>query len=77
MTLLIHLVVLVLVFCLLYWLITLVVTIVPPPMQNPVRVVLLVSLVLIAISYLLGEAGLWGDWGAGYHGPHVVHGPLY
>jgi hypothetical protein len=67
MTLLIHLVVLVLVFALAYWLIVTVCSVLPPPMQNVVRVVLLVLLCLIAISYLLGEAGLWGDWGYGYH----------
>ena len=66
MSLLIHLIVLVIVFGLLYWLITLVCSVLPPPMQNVVRVVCLVLLAFIAISYLLGEAGVWGDWGYGY-----------
>ena len=67
MDLLIHLVVLVLVFALLYWLIVLVCGVLPNPPANAVRVVLLVLLCLVAISYLTGEAGLWGTWGLGYH----------
>ena len=65
-TFLMHLVALVIIFGLLYWLITLVCSIIPAPVQAPIRVILLVILVLIAISVLTGELGVWGDWGMGY-----------
>ena len=61
----VHILVLCLVLGLLYWLVTLVVGVLPPPMQQIARVVLTILLVLIAISVLLGESGLW-VWG-GYH----------
>ena len=58
-----------LIFCLLlglgYWLVTLVVGVLPPPVAPIARVLLLVLLVLIAISALLGETGYLGGWG--YH----------
>jgi hypothetical protein len=63
----VHILILCLVFGLLYWLVGLVASVLPPPIAGPVRVILLVLLVLIAISFLLGEVGLWGDWGYGHH----------
>lgn len=62
----VHLLVLVLVFGLLYWIATLVIALLPPPIAGIARVILMVLLALIAISFLLGEVGLWGDWGYGY-----------
>ena len=61
----VHLIVMCLVLGLLFWLVTLVVGILPPPMQVPARAILTVLLILIAISVLLGESGLW-SW-SGYH----------
>ena len=62
----VHLLVLCLILGLAYWLVTLVVGVLPPPVAPVARVILLVLLVLIAISVLLGESGIWG-WGGNYH----------
>ena len=63
----IHILVLCLVMGLAYWLVTLVVGVLPPPVAPIARVILLVLLVFIAISVLLGETGMW-NWGSlGYH----------
>lgn len=61
----IELVVAILVFGLLYWLITLVVAATPAPMKTPVNLALTILLVLLAILFLLGIIGVWGTWG--YH----------
>jgi hypothetical protein len=37
------------------------------PVKSLVRVLLLGLLVLFAISFLLGDLGMWGTWGWGYH----------
>lgn len=63
----VHLLVLILVFGLLYWVVSLIISMLPPPIAGIARVILLVLMALIAISFLLGEVGLWGDWGWGYH----------
>jgi hypothetical protein len=55
----VHLLVLCLVFGLAYWLVTLVVGILPAPVAKAAQVILLVLLCLIAISILLGEAGFY------------------
>jgi hypothetical protein len=67
-----------LVFCLVlglaYWMVTLVVSIIPAPMQNPARVILLILLCLIAISILLGMGGIYDapwTYGAHRHGVFV------
>ena len=60
----VHIVILVLVFSLLYWIVTLLP--IPAPMGPIVRNILLILLALGAILFLLGEIGLWGNWG--YHG---------
>jgi hypothetical protein len=62
--LLIHILVFCLVFGLLYWVVVLVVGILPAPVQNPVRVILFIILALLAISFILSEAGFIGDYGA-------------
>jgi hypothetical protein len=66
MGLLIHLLIACLFFGVLYWIITLVVSILPSPIAPVARVVLLVVLALIALSFLLGEVGLvdvpWGRY---------------
>jgi hypothetical protein len=69
-SLFVHLLILALVFGLLYWLVTLVVGILPPPVAGIARVILLVLLVLIAILFLLGEVGILGDydWSYRHHG---------
>jgi hypothetical protein len=61
MDLLIHLLILCLVIGIVYWLITLVVSVLPPPIANAARVVLLCILGLMAIGVLLGETGLYGS----------------
>jgi heme A synthase len=72
----VHLLCAILVFALLYWLVILVVGILPPetkpPIRNAIRAVLLILLILIAICFVLGEVGMWGTWGYGYHSG-VVH----
>jgi hypothetical protein len=62
MDLLIHLLILCLVGALLYWLITLITGILPAPVANVARVVLLCILGLLAIGVLLGDAGLYSSW---------------
>jgi hypothetical protein len=59
----VHVLVLVLVFALLYWIVTLVTGLLPPPIAGTVRVILLVLLALLAIAVLCGDLGVWGDWG--------------
>lgn len=68
----VHLIVLCLVFALLYWVVTLICGVLPPPIQAPLRVALLILLALIALSFLLGEAGVWGTWGYGYSSHHGI-----
>jgi hypothetical protein len=68
----VHILCLVLVGALFYWLVTLLVGLLPAPIANPVRVILLILLILIAICFILGEVGLWGTWGYGYT-YHPVH----
>lgn len=55
-----------LVFGLLYYLVTLVAGVLPPPVAAPARVVLLVLLCLIAICVLLDTTGVL-DVGLGLH----------
>ena len=73
---LIQLVCAVLVFVVLYWVINLVCSLPGPGPASPpgpassrqtLRIVLLLILALFALSFLLGEAGMWGTWGYGYH----------
>ncbi len=59
-SLLVTLVVLCLVFGLLYWIITLVGNILPPPIRNIATTLMLVLLALIAIWCLLDLTGLLG-----------------
>jgi hypothetical protein len=63
----VHVLIWALVFALLYWIVTLICSVLPAPMANTARVILLVLLALIALTFLLGEFGLWGEWGFGYH----------
>jgi hypothetical protein len=64
LTLLVHLLVLCLVGAILYWVIMLVVGILPPPIAPIARVILLVLLALIAIGVLLGDVGVVDtNWG--------------
>jgi hypothetical protein len=71
--LLVHLFVAVLIFLLLYWGIVSLCAIIPSPgppalpIQAIVRVFLILLLIVLAISFLTGEAGWWGDWGWAYH----------
>ena len=68
MDLLLHLIVLCLVGGLLYWVITLVAGVLPPPIANVARVVMLVVLALVAISLLFGEVGFYDtSWGLYRH----------
>lgn len=59
----------ILVFSLLYWCVTLVVDLVPPPIRPKARAVLLILLCLIAICCLLGSIGLWNAPWAFSHRP--------
>lgn len=54
------LIVLCVVFSLLYWLITLVGNLLPPPIKQPVSTLLLILLVLMAICCLLDLVGIFG-----------------
>jgi hypothetical protein len=68
MDLLLHLLVLFCVFGLLYWIVTLVAGVLPPPIANVARVVMLVVLALVAISLLFGEVGFYDtSWGLYRH----------
>ena len=64
--LLVHVLILALVAGLVYWIVTLVAGLLPPPIGNVVRVVALVLLAIAVIGWLLGEAGLgvrhWHRW---------------
>jgi hypothetical protein len=71
--LLVHVLILAVAFAVLYWVIGLICSIMPPPIASIARVILLVLLALIALSLLLGEVGMWGDWGLGYRGVHHPH----
>jgi len=61
--LLVQVLVFAIVFAILFWIVGLIASLLPQPMQNIVRVLCLVILGLFALSFLLGELGLWGDWG--------------
>jgi hypothetical protein len=66
MGLLVHLLILVLVFGILAWLVQLIAGVLPANLAQPVRVILFCILGLVAISVLLGDAGLyaapWRSW---------------
>ncbi len=63
----VHLLVLVLVFILLYWVVKLLASIAPTPIAKQVEVVLTILLALMAIAFLLGDFGYWGTWGLHRH----------
>ena len=63
LSLFVHLLVFLLVFALLYWIVVLVCGVLPAPVQNVARTILLAMLALIAVLLLLGEFGVWGSWG--------------
>ena len=65
----VHLLILCLVLGLLYWIVTLVVSVLPPPIAQPARVILLILLALIALGVLLGEVGIY-DTSWGWYGHH-------
>jgi hypothetical protein len=65
----VHLLILCLVGGLLYWLVTLIVGVLPPPIATVARTILLVLLLLIAIGFLLGEVGVY-DTSWGWYGHH-------
>jgi hypothetical protein len=65
--LLLHLLVVCLVLGLLWWAANAVVGLLPAPVGNVARVILIVLAVLILVGWLLGEVGDWGDWGYGHH----------
>jgi hypothetical protein len=68
MDLFLHLLILCLVFGLLYWIVTLVAGVLPPPIANVARTVLLILLALVALSVLLGEVGIYDtSWGLYRH----------
>jgi hypothetical protein len=59
--LLIHLLILCLVFGLFYWIIMMIVGLLPTNIRQPAQVILLILLALIALSVLLGEVGIGWD----------------
>jgi hypothetical protein len=61
--LLLQILVFAIVFAVLYWIVGLIASLLPAPIGNVVRVLCLVILGLLALSFLLGEFGIWGDWG--------------
>jgi hypothetical protein len=64
-----HIIIAAIVFSLLLWFVNLVTSlpILVEPVKSLVRVLLIGLLVLFAISFLLGDLGMWGTWGWGYH----------
>lgn len=67
----VHLIILLLVGSILYWMAGKLAVLAPAPVQAKVLAALYVLLGCLAIMFLLGEVGLWGTWGWGYHGGHV------
>ena len=67
MDLLVDLFLFTLIFAILYWMITLVVSRLPKPIADTARVVFLCVLGLIAISALLGEIGYMPHVGLPHH----------
>ncbi len=61
LSILVTLVVLCIVFSLMYWIITLVGNVLPPPMKRPITTLLFVLLALIAIGCLLDLVGVFGS----------------
>lgn len=59
---LIGLLILCIVVGLVYWAVMAIVGLLPAPIGNIVRVVALILMVLVVISFLLGETGLGGSW---------------
>jgi hypothetical protein len=65
----VHILAFCLCFGLLYWIVTLISGTIPPPAQATARAVMLVLLALLALSFLLGEFGIFGpvSWGYSRH----------
>jgi hypothetical protein len=65
----VHIIIAVLVFSLFYWMVQLITSVpgIPEPMRATLRVVFLILLCLMAILFLLGDLGMIGTWGWGYH----------
>jgi hypothetical protein len=63
----VHVIVLACVFLLMVWVARKASQLAEPPMQAKVFAGLCVLIGLLALMFLLGEIGLWGTWGFGYH----------
>ncbi len=66
--LVVHLLIVCVVFALLWWAANAILSLLPPPIAQVARVILIVFAVLFLISFLLGEGGYYeNSWGVMRH----------